>query len=701
MSAGNDANSRRFPFFRHHKAQQGPGCKFRVAELAALKLLSERGLIEIPPPRRTSTYVGESGRRYEVEQIGEAIKEAIIEHRLVSSVRAILTLESGRQVVLMLRGHQEVGELGSVFAVIEVQVNDPEVAWMSPEEIVARSSLDSEWLRIVHHQDDARLTRMAEDEARNQALEQLDIRPDELGLPVGATRKQASESLIHWAIKDALLSLGRLRTPEFRQNVSAAEDGGELHTVEVFVPSTWLSIADVADEVLFDGYRPDIVCVGHAEHSILGQFRLLVEVAVTHKVTLTKLDLIKRDDVACIELDVMRFGQGGQVSLSQLRQLVAEDLQCKAWLHHARISQMLAEAQLKANAARDAAVARKEAAAAHALAKAQEGRKRARQAQAEAEGRQAWAGGLSRYAALRELRLLLEHRWAGRKPVTANGMVWADGEFEAAVAHVISRFELGKDVVSDRGVARRLSEIVRASQAGAAPLDYSTLVTMMDSSLPWERDSWVGLLHQAMDHCNPAIRPDQQYAYDSRRQQVFDSLSAGATTYVRQVDLDPVLASMFPELRKILEQDLGTNRYCERIWQAREEVMREAQAKAEAQAIAAAAEKAERDAALAAERERSRLPDAIKQITYSMNWRQNLKVPANADEAVRCLTLTGHTDRSQPTIDLVMAGWVARNSGISFSDWFASRSYESAEHAEAASTALNKAFLIQQKHRQA
>jgi len=509
VNAGSDFSSGRLPFFRHHNAQQGPGCKYRVAELAALRLLAERGLIEIPAQRKTATYIGSSGKPYEAEVIGEAISEMIVDRRMVSDAQVILTLASGREVIALLRGQQEVGEFGSVLAVIEIEVNDPEAAWMSPDEILARSTLDGEWMRVAYHQDDERLSRLAGDEARNRALQQLDINPEDFDLPVGATKKQAAESLLHWAVKDALLGLDRIQSPAFKRRAMAVEEDGELHTVEVFVPSTWISIAEVADEVLFDGYRPDIVCVGRAEKGFLGRFRLLVEVAVTHKVTLAKMEMIERDDVACIELDVMRFGQGGQVSLSQLRQLVAEDVQCKAWLHHPRIRRMLVDAQLKADAARDASAARKEAERAAERAREAAKRERERQARIDALTRQEWASTLDRPTALTELRHVLENRWAGRGTCTSsNGMVWERDEFERATSHVIAEDEIRTGVLTFRGIARHLSKVIHATRAGAPSLDYKDLVSTMEDPDSWGSQPWIALLHQAIDRkrsVNPVL----------------------------------------------------------------------------------------------------------------------------------------------------------------------------------------------------
>jgi len=237
------AASTRQPFFRHHVGTQGPGCKYRVAELAALKLLAEKGIIEIPAPRRHANRIGISGTIYPAEAVGAAVRERIVERRLVSEVAAVLTLESGRKVALVLRGHQDVGELGSVFAVVEVHVDDPELAMLSPEEILKRSELESGWLHVIEHVQDEELQLQADELARQRALDKLDIDPEALDLPVGATKKQASESLIHWAVKEALMHIGFLQVPELRLAASAIGKGGIAHTVPTSMNGMPLSMS--------------------------------------------------------------------------------------------------------------------------------------------------------------------------------------------------------------------------------------------------------------------------------------------------------------------------------------------------------------------------------------------------------------------------------------------------------------------------
>lgn len=697
VNAGQDASSSRTPFFRHHLTEQGPGCKFRVAELAALKLLAESGLIEIPAPRGVSAYAGRSGRIYNVEQRGEAVREAIIECRLVSAVQALLTLESGREVVLVLRGHQDVGEFGSVLAVIEIQVSDPEVALLSPEEIVARSELRGQWMHLVRHQDDERLRQSADDEARAQALEQLDIHPDELDLPVGATRKQASESMLHWAIKDALLGLGYLMAPEYRQSVTVRGNDGSLHTVGVVIPATRLVTTEVVDEVLFDGYRPDIVCVATADDGPLGRFRLLVEVAVTSKVTATKLDLIGRDAVACIELDVGRFGEGGQVSRSRLRELVARDLQCKTWLHHPLMAQMLSDAMAKANAARDAADAQRAAAVVAAREQDRVERARLQHQQREDERKQAWAQSLDWVDAARELRLVLDRRWAAELQLSSNGMVWQDSEFEEAIGGVLKASHLSRWITAHGGIAWRLSQIVGAATDQLDGLDFHDVSGALGGFARWDLEKWLGLIHLAIDHLQPKILPDTLTAHANQRVRVLESLRAGQRTHVRPGDLDDILMAMFPELQAVLSQELGTRAYCERLQREQEAAERAVREAAAAAAALAAAEQAQRDAEAAAVRERERLPQAIASLGYEMLWRSNLKLPPSPEDAVKYLHIMGDRNPSPETVDLVTDGWAARQRGCTFSEWLASRVFGSVEEVNTARKSLEKAFLIQSK----
>lgn len=686
----------RAPFFRHHGARQEPGCRSRVAEMAALKLLTERGLIRIPPPRKSAVYPGLSGRLYPGEQVGEAIEEAIVERRAVSAVHAVLTLDSGRTVALILRGHQDVGILGTVDAVIEIQVDDAEVSLLAPEEILRRVELQDKWLHVRKHPDDDRLQRLADEDARAKALERLDIQPGDLNLPIGATRKQTAESILHWAVKDALSSLGSLVAPEFRDTAVARGRDGQLHTVEVCLPGATLSVDAVRDEVLFDGYRPDIVCQASSSAEGLGTFELLLEVAVTHKVTQDKLAKIKGDRRACIELDVGRFAAGGEVTRSELRELVATDLSCKTWLHHPAITERLAQAQRKANDARDLADSRR-AAAERAAARARrqlEDRQRAERAAL--ERKTSWARGLDQETALREFRVLLERRWIDKRPVTSNGMRWEEGEFEEAISRAVPAAASIKELGSPSGLARRLSYLLRVAASRGAPLDYLRLTAASPGQSSWQLDSWLGLLHLVIEHLGLQVHPHQAAEYAERHRAILASLREGVSTYCREGHLDAHLKAMFPELLPVFDMELSTRPYGERIRKERQQARADAKAAADAAALAAAeAAKAEakRLKEEAAAREKAeRLASEIQAVGMRWKWRPNGS--RDLAEALKTLPLYGIRNPDAAAVQLVQDALAARDRAEDFAAWFTSRTHTDLAALNSAREVLEAAYLI-------
>lgn len=691
------AGSPKQPFFRHHVGTQGPGCKYRVAELAALKLLAEKGVIEIPALRRRGEREGLSGTIYQAEAVGTAIRERVVERRLVSEATAILTLESGRQVALVLRGHQDVGELGSVFAVVEVQVDDPEVAWLSPDEILKRSELQSKWLHVVRHEEDNELQVKADEMARQEALDKLDIDPRTLDLPVGATKKQASESLIHWAVKEALMQTGWLQAPELRLSASAVGRGGVVHTVPVTLPSARMRVEQVAAEVLFNGYRADIVCLVRDEADVSGEaFRLLVEVAVTNKVKPEKLRLIQDANTACIELDVYGFSRGGAVTRPQLRDLVARDVESKAWLYHPGAAALLSEAQQRANVARDlddarrAEVARREADL-RSLEAAKERQRKEREA-----AKVSWAAGLDDAAALQELRGALKQRWDGMQEKTSNGMAWAQGELESALGKRIPRGLTDSVVTRRGGLVWRLESIVYSGKRGGQPLDVRAVLGIGEALVPYDVEPWLGLLHMAVEEAHALIK-DGRKGYEEQRAMVMKSLEAGDRSFARQTHLDEALGSMFPELAAVFAREIGTRAYSERVRREKEAERLRIEEQLRLEEEAAIAERKRQAAEAAAERERRRLPDAVEAVAYQWAWKTNSKVPKDAEEAVGFLKYTKHRDVEEPWKQLMRDGFAARGAGVDFGEWFRRRPFRSVDDVLQAREVLEAGWLVQSK----
>lgn len=680
---GHEGRGRRPPFFRHHRLQQGPGCKFRVAELAALRLLAESDLIEIPAPRRSGVYPGASGQIYTGEAVGAAAVQRVVSRRFIGVAQAILTLEGGREVVLQLRGQQDITNAGVSLAVIEVQVDDPEVALMSPDDILAQARLNGHWMRLLRHCDDDEVQRLADAQARSLALEQLDIHPGELDLPEGATPKQASESLLHWAIKDAILQLSMLQAPGFSHRASAVDGAGKTHMVTVSIPPMALTVSAAESEVLFDGYRPDIVCKAVAPDGAMGQFDLLVEVAVTSKVSKAKLELIRRDGLACIELDVASFSSGGRVSRSQLRDLVAKDLSCKAWLHHRHMAQLVASAESQVALACMAADA--EAAAAQRRAVEAERVELLRQEGIEraSRAREAWAKELPPERALQELRVLLEQEWSEQPLVTSNGMRWERSQFLRAIRGVVPVSMVSPGLLVNGGVAWQLSRILEATRPDGRALAYDDTVHMPHGISLWGRESWLGLFHLVIEALGPRLAPEASRHADAEHRQVLSSLRSGLKEYVRSTEHDPLLVGLFPELAEVLAGEIGTYAYCQRL-AAEREVAR--LAKDEEERVAAAAH--------AAEAERRQVPDAVDLACYQTVWRPDLNRPPSIDAAIGYLKFQGYRTPTHQQMEEVRMAFAARKAGASLADWIRSHSFGSVEDVGELIRLLEAAWLV-------
>lgn len=691
VAPGMQATSSRVPFFRHHQAQQGPGCKHRMAELTALRLFAERGIIEIPAPRGCGAVVGISGKLYEKARVGEAIVEKVVERRAISEIEVELTLESGRLVILTLRGEQHLGELGSAHAVIQIHVTDPEVAMMTEDQILEHARISPRFLQLIAHADKSQLDMLAADDARQEALERLDIAPDDIHMPVGATPKQASESLLHWAVKNALASLGYLRAPAFRHIASALSADGKLHTTEVTLPELTLELSDVRWEVPHEGFRPDIVCWATDRQGGLGSFQLLIEVAKTSTVTMFKLARIRAARMACLQIDVYKFASSGQILHSEVQPLVAGDVSSKEWLCHPVLDKLIAEAEAKvadASAKHDQAATEAARRVAEDRAREELERERVRR---EGARRRSWAEKLSQAEALRELRSVLERRWTGELEITSNGMQWGKGELEACVQHLWLADRVPKWITDRGGLAWRISQILAVSYGTLEQLDFRT--TFLDwSEVPWTRadESWLGLLHAIVQRFHASPFPLQYHAYAAHRDAVLNSLRSGDTTYARTTADDGLLAEMFPEIVPVLRQKIGTVDYALEMQKKYEKELAAQRAEQDAH------DEEEQKRRLAEQAEASRRR-TVEQAAYSMMWNSAASAPSTPERVLQCLKVTGSGTLEANWIEVILNALRAKLAGDSLDAWIYSQNFRTTEDALEAMRLLRNAYLAKSK----
>lgn len=321
------------PHFRHHTVQQKSSCKSSTARQVALHLLATTDEIDLPQPKVRGNFIGVSGAEYESTASGDGFRETIVSRTMVDRHSAVLHLASGKIIAVVLVADAYPRGLGNVDGVIAIEGSDPDLADMDPMEVLQHIRLDGAWLRWVRHWDDALLAQQAEEDAHRQAADALDLLPDGFVLPEGLSPLQRSESVLHWALKEAMATMNVLHVPGKRDEVRLLDHEGIVQKRVWSVPDTRLHLKKIRLETRLGDIVPDIVCSAESKPGGLSHTTLLIEIAVTHKVDDAKLRKIVEAGYACIELDASGLVKGGRVQRSELPSLLS-DRACIRWLHH-------------------------------------------------------------------------------------------------------------------------------------------------------------------------------------------------------------------------------------------------------------------------------------------------------------------------------------------------------------------------------
>lgn len=335
----------RRPHFRHHSQRQGLTCRAATARLAALHLLVGSDELDLPPPSVTSDpLVGVSGQEYTCAAQGQRILATVVSREWIDRQKAILHLASGKTIAIILVNRTRITSVGGVDGVLVIEGDDPEVANMDPADLVRHVQLDGKWLRWARHWDDEQLRSQAAASARDIAAEALDEWPQELELPEGLSTMQRSESVLHWAVKEALAGMPFIKVPAMRGTVQQSDHRGIVRQGEWSLAPTTLRIRNPRLEFSLGDMVPDILCSAFDAAGPMSHDALLIEVAVTHKVDAVKLEKIKLAGLACLEIDATKLAVAGRIHRRDLPQIL-RDSACILWLHHPAILAVQAQAR--------------------------------------------------------------------------------------------------------------------------------------------------------------------------------------------------------------------------------------------------------------------------------------------------------------------------------------------------------------------
>ncbi|MFC5510476.1 hypothetical protein ACFPOU_04945 [Massilia jejuensis] len=312
------------PHFRHESGTEPQACKVLSARAALLASLHEGDVIVLPRLRRSIAVWGLSGAPYEgwIDVAPQPVHVGKL--RFIDSTTAEVVLADGRRLRVVVSGRARIDdtEAGETLEPqIEICIDDPALAEMSPEELRARLVPAIEKGAWCGHWPDAAGDAAAREEAKRAAGYALDWDEDLTDLPADLRR----ESLLHREVKAILERANSVLLPGWWLTSVGAIATDKKRTERV-------QLAGARLERKLGRIIPDVI----AQLKTGGE--LLVEVTVTNTITAERLERIRAVDLATIELDFSHMA--GALSRPALRQLVLHEVAGKVWLHHPSVSKM-------------------------------------------------------------------------------------------------------------------------------------------------------------------------------------------------------------------------------------------------------------------------------------------------------------------------------------------------------------------------
>lgn len=307
-----------------------------AARYAIAQQLLVQGLFELPRRRRSVSIAGLSGAFHQawVELPPELVR--ITDAKFKDKATALLILDDGRQLVVELTGsYTEQRDGKSVhIPTISLNISDPAIASMSPDEL--RNRLTLLWAGACWHShwQDSELTQKATALARHEASEALDWLDDGEGVDGYAelSISERRETLLHKEVKAILEQEKRIHLPEFSVKVERMGFGSQSLVRDNYWQQEYVSLRDVHLEKRLGRVIPDVMAWVVDTLDVENAYQLLIEVTVTNPINDERLERIRGLNLATLEIDIGRMG--GLVTREELVKLVVDEVVGKRWVHH-------------------------------------------------------------------------------------------------------------------------------------------------------------------------------------------------------------------------------------------------------------------------------------------------------------------------------------------------------------------------------
>jgi hypothetical protein len=228
-----------------------------------------------------------------------AIKDFSFKDRAV----AILTLANGRKLHVDLVGKGAVlSDDGKPTACISLNINDPEIAGMSLEDLRANIALIPDHLCWLSHWDDDELTAQALADAERKADDFMDLQSRYAADLEFIEKNLRHETVLHWEVKNILADAMELWVPELEVEASKHAANGQQIQKSWSRKSHALPLLSVKTEQRLGSLIPDVIAETPPDHGST----LLIEVTVTNTIVEERINRIRQQNFPALEIDLSR-----------------------------------------------------------------------------------------------------------------------------------------------------------------------------------------------------------------------------------------------------------------------------------------------------------------------------------------------------------------------------------------------------------
>ena len=330
VNAGVD-QSIRAPHFRHLRYAPASKCSLLVARAALLHRLGKAGIDRLPARKLSGAVRGLYGGSYICERLVEERSVRVVAAEIQDQTTAVLTLADGDQVLVRLSGSVDLSPDGQRLPTIIIAADDPRVANMSAEELRTRIQqlvLGGQW--VGPELGGRGLELQLQAQALADAIEALDAVPKEAAVEIGLTPTR--ETLLHWTAKELLRELKSVVAPDIELPWEAWMHVAGVTPFDLMQDGCEVPLREVRLEKKLGRNRPDLLAemYGDPEEYFFGP--VAIEVTVTHAIDRSRLERIRAEDVACMELDLSELPRS--TTRTHLKSLLQHGRVPSYWVHH-------------------------------------------------------------------------------------------------------------------------------------------------------------------------------------------------------------------------------------------------------------------------------------------------------------------------------------------------------------------------------